>query len=132
MTVRPEKPTLAAVALRAGVSAPTVSKVVNGREDVSPDTRARVLAALEALGYQSPVQRRATAPGQTVVEVVFDALNSAYAVEILNGVLEYAGTTDVEVVLSVTSKVTGVALSPERRAQRMVDAGRGCTISAMN
>lgn len=124
MTVRPEKPTLAAVALRAGVSAPTVSKVVNGREDVSPDTRARVLAALEALGYQSPVQRRTTAPGQTVVEVVFDALNSAYAVEILNGVLEYAGTTDVEVVLSVTSQVTGAALSPERRAQRMVDAGR--------
>lgn len=125
ITIRPEKTTLAAVALRAGVSAPTVSKVVNGREDVSPDTRARVIAALEALGYQSPLQRRAAAPGQTIVEVVFDALSSAYAVEILNGVLEYAGTTDVEVVLSVTSKVAGAPMSPERRAQRMVDAGRG-------
>lgn len=121
---RPEKTTLAAVALRAGVSAPTVSKVVNGRADVSADTRARVLAALEALGYQSPLQRRAAAPGQTVVEVVFDALTSAYAVEILNGVLEYAGGTDVEVMLSVTSKAGGAPMSPERRAQRMVDAGR--------
>ena len=123
-TIEPVKPTLAAVALKAGVSTPTVSKVVNGREDVSPATRSRVLAALEALGYQSPLQRRAAAPGQTVVEVVFDALSSAYAVEILNGVLESAGASDVEVVVSVTSKSGGPPMSPERRAQRMVDAGR--------
>lgn len=125
ITVRPEKTTLAAVALRAGVSAPTVSKVVNGREDVSPDTRDRVLAALEAMGYQSPLHRRAATARQTVVEVVFDALTSAYAVEILDGVLEYAAATDVEVVVSVTSHAAGAPMSPERRAQRMVDAGRG-------
>ena len=46
INVRPEKPTLAAVALQAGVSTPTVSKVVNGREDVAPETRARVMDAL--------------------------------------------------------------------------------------
>src|SRR6201992_858555 len=34
--------TLAAVAAEAGVSLPTVSKVVNGRPDVAPETRARV------------------------------------------------------------------------------------------
>lgn len=123
-TAQPEKTTLAAVALRAGVSAPTVSKVVNGREDVSSATRARVLAALEELGYQSPLQRRTALPGQTVVEVIFDALTSAYAVEILNGVLEYAGASDVEIMISVTSHLGGATLSPERRAQRMVEAGR--------
>src|SRR5580693_9895583 len=32
--------TLAAVAAEAGVSLPTVSKVVNGRPDVAPETRA--------------------------------------------------------------------------------------------
>lgn len=45
-----KKPTLATVARRAGVSAPTVSKVVNGRADVSADTRARVLAVLDEVG----------------------------------------------------------------------------------
>ncbi|MBO0816135.1 MAG: LacI family DNA-binding transcriptional regulator, partial [Actinobacteria bacterium] len=33
--------TLAAIAAEAGVSLPTVSKVVNGRPDVAPTTRAR-------------------------------------------------------------------------------------------
>src|SRR5436305_9436464 len=34
--------TLAAIAAEAGVSLPTVSKVVNGRPDVAPATRAKV------------------------------------------------------------------------------------------
>ena len=40
--------TLAMVADAAGVSKPTVSKVLNGRPDVSPATRARVQEALKA------------------------------------------------------------------------------------
>lgn len=124
VTARSEKPTLAAVARRAGVSAPTVSKVVNGREDVAAETRARVLAALEEAGYQSPVQRKSAQPGPRVVEVVFDALNSAYSIEVLNGVLEHAAVSDVEVMLSVTGSMPGARLSPERRAQRMLDEGR--------
>jgi len=39
---RRHRPTLAAIAAEAGVSLPTVSKVVNGRPDVAPDTRALV------------------------------------------------------------------------------------------
>lgn len=44
-------PTLAVVAREAGVSVPTASKVVNGREDVAPETRRRVTEALDRLGY---------------------------------------------------------------------------------
>lgn len=121
---RPTKPTLAAVAREAGVSTPTVSKVVNGREDVAAGTRARVLAALEQTGYQSPVQRKSAHDGPAMVEVVFDSLNSAYAVEVLNGVLEHAAAADVEVLLNVTGQQPASALSPEQRAQRMLDEGR--------
>jgi LacI family transcriptional regulator len=118
------RPTLAAVAREAGVSSPTVSKVINGREDVAAETRARVLAALELTGYQSPLQRR-TAEGRTpTVEVVFDSLNSAYAVEVLNGVMEHAAAEDVQVMLNVTRQQSASRLSPERRAQRMLDEGR--------
>ncbi|MHC6593912.1 LacI family DNA-binding transcriptional regulator [Arthrobacter sp. C152] len=117
------KATLATVARQAGVSAPTVSKVVNGREDVAPETRARILAALEQAGYQSPVQRRA-AEGGTVVEVVIDVLESAYTIEVLNGILQYAAGADVEIMVSVTGQTSQPARSPERRAQRMLEEGR--------
>ncbi|MCA4134781.1 LacI family DNA-binding transcriptional regulator [Arthrobacter sp. M4] len=118
------KPTLAAIAEDTGVSAPTVSKVINGREDVAPETRAKVLAALDAAGYRSPLQRRVTAARSTVVELVFDSMTSAYNVEILNGVLEGAGTQGAEVMISVTSVMPEPHMGPEQRAQRMVDEGR--------
>lgn len=40
------------VARRAGVSAATVSRVINGTKYVSPETRERVLRAIEELGFQ--------------------------------------------------------------------------------
>lgn len=43
---------MADVASRAGVSHQTVSRVVNGSPSVSPQTRARVLEAIEALAYR--------------------------------------------------------------------------------
>jgi len=122
---RPAKATLAAVALEVGVSTPTVSKVVNGREDVAPETRARVLTALEQAGYQSPVQRRSAAKTGTVVEVVVDVLTSAYTAEVLEGILHFAAAEDVEVLLvSVSGRAGPSGPSAERRAQRMVDEGR--------
>ena len=44
-------PGLKDVAARAGVSIKTVSNVVNGYVHVAPATRARVQAAIDALGY---------------------------------------------------------------------------------
>lgn len=118
------KPTLASVAQQAGVSAPTVSKVVNGREDVAPETRARVLAVLEQAGYQSPLQRRSAGETGSVIEVVIDVLDSAYTIQVLNGVLQCAADADVEILVSVTGSATHGRRSPERRAQRMLDEGR--------
>ena len=43
--------TLAVIAAEAGVSLPTVSKVVNGRPDVAADTRARVERLLDEYQY---------------------------------------------------------------------------------
>jgi LacI family transcriptional regulator len=118
------KLTLAAVAREAGVSAPTVSKVINGRDDVSADTRAKVLTVLARTGYKSPLQQRRNVAGRQTVEVVVDTLNSAYAVEVLNGVLEYAAVADIEVLLNVTGKQGASTLTPEQRAQRIIDEGR--------
>jgi DNA-binding LacI/PurR family transcriptional regulator len=52
------RPTIRDVAARAGVSHQTVSRVINGREEVAPDTRRRVRAAIRELQYvPSPLAR---------------------------------------------------------------------------
>ncbi|WP_138419422.1 LacI family DNA-binding transcriptional regulator [Sinomonas gamaensis] len=128
VTAAGRKPTLAAIARMTGVSTPTVSKVVNGRSDVAAETRAKVLAALEEAGYESPTQRRATST-PSLVDVAFDAIDSDYASTVLNGILDYAAAVDVEVVLSVTGshgggKDGGGKDDLGRKAQRMADEDR--------
>jgi LacI family xylobiose transport system transcriptional regulator len=79
--------TIATIARVAGVSAPTVSKVLNGRSDVAAETRLRVEAALREHGYRRPdhVTRAAS------LEVVFYGMQSNMAVTILHGVERVAG-----------------------------------------
>ncbi|MBO0838019.1 MAG: LacI family DNA-binding transcriptional regulator, partial [Actinobacteria bacterium] len=81
------KPTLAVIAAEAGVSLPTVSKVVNGRPDVAPGTRARVERLLDELRYHRPGGRRGRRAG--LVDVIFNGLDSPWAVEILRGVEDW-------------------------------------------
>jgi DNA-binding LacI/PurR family transcriptional regulator len=57
--------TIRDVAAHAGVSHQTVSRVINNSERVSPNTRARVEAAIEELGYQPDVIARSMAKGLT-------------------------------------------------------------------
>lgn len=58
---RSGRPSLADVATAAGVSAQTVSRVVNGTSTVMPETRAKVEAALVQLGYRANTAARALA-----------------------------------------------------------------------
>jgi DNA-binding LacI/PurR family transcriptional regulator len=63
----PKRPTSADVANAAGVSRTTVSFVLNGREDVKIplETRERVLAAAERLGYHPHAPARQLAGGRS-------------------------------------------------------------------
>lgn len=61
------RPTLGAVAERAGVSAATVSNALNGTGRLSDATRQRVLAVARELGYASASTARALARGATGV-----------------------------------------------------------------
>jgi LacI family transcriptional regulator len=85
------RPTLAAVAAQAGVSLPTVSKVVNGRPDVAPETRMRVEHLLGELKYQRPGSRRGRNRAG-LVDVVFNGLDSPWAVEILRGIEDWCAS----------------------------------------
>ncbi|WP_055587815.1 LacI family DNA-binding transcriptional regulator [Peterkaempfera griseoplana] len=84
------------IAVLAGVSVPTVSKVINGRPGVSAETRARIEELIREHGY-----RRAENPGSTPsVELVFQALDSLWALEIVRGVEEVVGPRGLAVAVT--------------------------------
>lgn len=89
--------TLAEIAREAGVSAPTVSKVLNGRADVAPGTRTRVEDLLRAYGYR---RRRAEATRSPLIDLVFHELESAWAMEVIRGVENVGREEGLSVVLS--------------------------------
>ena len=93
------KTTLAAIAAEAGVSLPTVSKVVNGRPDVAPATRARVEQLLDERHYaRGGLRQRRRRSG--LIDLVFNGLDSPWAVEILRGVEEWGTTHETGVAVS--------------------------------
>ena len=89
--------TIAFIAAQAGVSVPTVSKVINGRSDVAPETRKRVEAAIREHGYQRAAREHRVAP---ILELIFHELDSEWALEIVRGVEHVAGRHHLSVVLS--------------------------------
>jgi LacI family transcriptional regulator len=92
------KTTLAAIAAEAGVSLPTVSKVVNGRPDVAPTTRARVEQLLDQHQYRRSGLRVHRRSG--LIDLVFNGLDSPWAVEILRGVEEWGAEHSIAVAVS--------------------------------
>ena len=60
-----QKITIKDVAQAAGVSTQTVSRVINSRPDVSPNTRARVQQVITELGYSPNVIARSLSRGRT-------------------------------------------------------------------
>jgi LacI family xylobiose transport system transcriptional regulator len=88
---------LTSLAEKAGVSLSTVSKVLNGRPDVSASTRAKVETILDEQGYQ----RRAGLPSRgTLIELVFPELETAWAMEIIRGVENVARAHGLSIVLT--------------------------------
>ncbi|MCP2030741.1 LacI family transcriptional regulator [Okibacterium sp. HSC-33S16] len=118
------KPVLATVAALAGVSTPTVSKVINGRDDVAESTRLRVQSALDELGYRSPAQRRSRLTGPAMVDLVIGVHDGAYSMEILHGILDYAANGEVDVVVSSHTPNKLARVDHEDWAQRMQESGR--------
>ncbi|WP_199422879.1 LacI family DNA-binding transcriptional regulator [Actinotalea solisilvae] len=96
----PARATLEQVAAAAGVATSTASKVLNGRPHVSPETRRRVEAAIERLGYAPSTGPRGGVPVRSVT-VVFRTLGDPYAARVLEGVLAAARDHGVEVLVDV-------------------------------
>ncbi|WP_327178584.1 LacI family DNA-binding transcriptional regulator [Streptomyces sp. NBC_01335] len=100
--------TLAQVAQQAGVSISTVSKVLNGRQDVAAPTRVKVERLLETHSYRRTTRSAREAP---LIELVFHELDSIWAMELIRGVENVAKLHGAGVVL--TESGTRHSPSPE-------------------
>ncbi|MCD2497691.1 MULTISPECIES: LacI family DNA-binding transcriptional regulator [Microbacterium] len=117
-------PNLASIAEAAGVSVPTVSKVVNGRGGVSDETRERIQSLITEAGYRSPRTRRLRTGNRTMVDLVIGEVRNGYSVGVLNGILEHAREVDTDVVISSVNPGSMHLTDADEWADRMVDSGR--------
>lgn len=77
------------VAKRAQVAISTVSRVINGRDRVHPDTRTRVLAAIKELDYRPSALARSLATQRTkMLGLLVPSLSDPFYHEIVSGVEE--------------------------------------------
>ncbi|MEO7277594.1 MAG: LacI family DNA-binding transcriptional regulator [Sphingomicrobium sp.] len=122
--------TIEDVAHAAGVSAMTVSRVVNQVKNVRESTRAAVLEAIELLNYQPNTAARSLAAGQaTHIGLLYANPSASYLAQFLIGALHAARSAGVHLVIEscesedadeqaevtrrfATSDVEGVILPP--------------------
>lgn len=122
---RSGSPTLAAIAAEAGVAVPTVSKVLNGRSDVSETTRSRVTELLKSAGYPFPEPDSAPrTPG--LVDLVVPGIEGSWATSMLAGVEEIVSDSGRDVVLTVAH---GRADSPDWVDRLVARRSRGAVLA---
>ncbi|MXP43896.1 LacI family DNA-binding transcriptional regulator [Altererythrobacter sediminis] len=113
-------PTIADVAREAECSPMTVSRVINGEENVRAGTREQVLAAIDKLNYVPNRAARSLAGGaQLRIALLFDNPSASYLSEFLMGALEEASKRDIHLVVQSCETV------PESKTliSKLVDGG---------
>ncbi|MCA4134277.1 LacI family DNA-binding transcriptional regulator [Arthrobacter sp. M4] len=93
--------TISEIAREAGVSVPTVSKVLNGHAHVAAETRQRVEEIIARRGYARRPTRRSKKAG--LIDLVFPGLGSEWAREIIEGVENVAQEAGYGTVVSSLS-----------------------------
>jgi LacI family transcriptional regulator len=93
-------PTIYDVAQRAGVSITTVSRMLNAPDKVNPETRDRILAAIDVLGFVPKAEARARALRQTGrIGVITPFFTAPSFVQRLRGVASVLSKSNYELVI---------------------------------
>jgi LacI family transcriptional regulator len=100
---RRSRVTIREIAELAGVSIATVSRVVNGRDDVAPETRELVARVIQERGYTTNRSARGLSAGRTgLVGMLVPLVYPVYFSAILSGVAEALYEQDLRLLLSPT------------------------------
>jgi LacI family transcriptional regulator len=113
--------TIRDVAAAAGVSPATVSRVLNGKEDVAADLRRRVLDAVTGLGYRrnGPARSLRTRAAMVLGVIISDITNPFFTA-VVRGAEDQAQLAGYSVVLANADEdvAKGPATSRWRRPSR--------------
>jgi len=90
--------TLAQIAEAAGVSIPTVSRVLNGKPGISAPKREEIERLLEDRGYARRKPRR----GTPLIDFVISSLETQWATELLRGAQAEAARAGADLVVNAT------------------------------
>lgn len=115
--------TIADVAKEAGVSTMTVSRVLNGKGELRPDTRDRVLRAIAKLNYRPSAIARSLATRRTrTIGLMVPDITNPFFPEIVRGAEDAAWRARYTVVLSNTDEdLEREAATIERLEDNRVD-----------
>jgi LacI family transcriptional regulator len=96
-----QKITIAEIAAQAGVSIPTVSRVLNGQHDVAPATRARIEQIIKESGYIRSSAAKALRKGSSgIIDLLVPNFDNQYVTEIVHGVEEALERTGLRLAFS--------------------------------
>ena len=115
---------MADVAQEAGVSGQTVSRVANGHSNVDADTRARVLAAMQQLGYRPNSAARALRSGRfRSIGVIIFTLSTVGNMRTLEGITVAAAPAGYSITLMPVAHKTQDEVSSafSRLSEQAVD-----------
>jgi LacI family transcriptional regulator len=110
-----ERVTIGDVAATAGVSIATVSRVVNGRYGVAPETQERVQAVISDLGYESSLVARSLRSRRTNVIGIVVADLEPFSAELLKGAARAIHLTGYELIVYSGGGHIGDQVGWERR-----------------
>lgn len=95
-----KKPTIYDVAEKSGISISTISRVLNNPDKVNPETRARVLEAIDKLGFVPKAEARARALSKTNrIGVITPFFTAPSFVQRLRGVASALASANYELVI---------------------------------
>lgn len=104
------------VARDANVSMATVSRVVNGNQNVKPATRRRVQESIDRLGYRpNAVARGLASKKTTTVGVIVPDISTSFYAELSRGIADVATMYEYNIILSNSDE------RPERELELLVD-----------
>jgi DNA-binding LacI/PurR family transcriptional regulator len=124
----PSKVTIATVARHANVSRQTVSNVLNAPDIVRPETRHRVLAAIEELGYRANLAARQMRTGRSRliavrIDPVRNGVDGVVADRFLHGLTDAATPAGYRIMLFTATHDAGeIATYEELLASYALDA----------
>ncbi|MGZ3305500.1 MAG: LacI family DNA-binding transcriptional regulator, partial [Asticcacaulis sp.] len=103
------------VARHVGVSPMTVSRVINGEKNVREETRARVMASVEALNYSPNIAARSLATqDQARIGLLYSNPSVAFLSELLLGILSESAGNGAQLLIESCDGPEGAAESLEK------------------